>query len=214
MEFNDYAQLINQSVQQNNSWSAAQAQQQMDFQERMSNTAHQREVADLKAAGLNPILSAHTNGASTPSGAMATGDTSGTSALVDMLGTMIQTENANARAALKAQQNAGSYKSEPYQMMWEFIKDVTGNEGKTASEIAHSASDNLSKGLSSIVSGAMNGAKTAASALASSSFWQTMKNGFANRAAYATKDSLIGRATKTYSSGTKQRVSSSGSWKR
>lgn len=44
---------------------------QMAWQERMSSTAHQREVKDLIAAGLNPMLSVNHGGASTPVGSLA-----------------------------------------------------------------------------------------------------------------------------------------------
>jgi len=53
-----------------NAASAEAAQRQMDFQTEMSNTSYQRQVKDLEAAGINPMLVTKLGGASTPPGAM------------------------------------------------------------------------------------------------------------------------------------------------
>jgi len=58
------------SARQQNKEQEEAAQRQMAFQSDMSSTSYQRQVSDLKAAGINPMLVSRLGGASTPAGAM------------------------------------------------------------------------------------------------------------------------------------------------
>lgn len=138
VDFNGLFDLIRENTAMNNAWSAAQAQKQMDFQTQanqiamdfnaaeaaktrdwqtwMSNTAHQREIEDLKAAGLNPVLSASGgNGAAvgsagtasgvTSSGAQADADQSANTALAAIYGSLINAQTSMYNANLSAKTN-------------------------------------------------------------------------------------------------------------
>jgi len=72
MDFGDFlgGYMAYQGQKETNAANAEVAAQQMAFQERMSNTSYQRQIADLKAAGINPMYGyMKASGASTPPGA-------------------------------------------------------------------------------------------------------------------------------------------------
>lgn len=65
------AYFSHKGVKDQNKMQREMAREQMEFQERMSSTAYQRAMKDMRAAGLNPILAYQQGGASSPAGAMA-----------------------------------------------------------------------------------------------------------------------------------------------
>jgi len=113
-------------------FNAEQAALSRQWQENMSNTAHQREVKDLIAAGLNPVLSTGGQGASTPSGASAVGasgevDKTYASALAGYATSLLNTAAQVEMAKISASATLGSAASSAAASRYNADKALAGS---------------------------------------------------------------------------------------
>lgn len=130
-------------------YNSAEAEKNRSWQQFMSSSAHQREIEDLKKAGLNPVLSVlGGNGASTtsgatassqaPSGAMGSTDFSGAQSLVGLLGSFLNQQTQLAQMNTSALTNLAV--ADKYTAMSKYTAELGAQTQLTTAGISAAAS--------------------------------------------------------------------------
>lgn len=102
--------MVNSSNKLQMDYNAKEAKAARDWQTNMSKTAHQMEVADLKKAGLNPVLSANSGAQSYTTSSASTDNDSGASAASNVLGSQLGALSSmeSSRLTSEAQKKAAA----------------------------------------------------------------------------------------------------------